>query len=403
MEIIFEAFIINFVKGVLPMLMTLAAAADIESNLASVLSSVALWTAMAKTFIFILLGFALTKGKLFPAGMDKLLTKVVMIVALPCLAFTSFMSDFSATAGLDALVNFLLGFVLYILFIYLSKLIFFWVKEPEKKKILCIIFTFGLTTFLAQPLIFAIFGNLAYNDSNMLNVAYRVFLYSYAYVVVSGLKIGTTKETSFGATAKKILLNPILIATVAGLLLWALQGLPGATSPHWWTLRTDWLSGNSASTYVPWWRFDVSLPWINSAASTLGSLASPLVMIAIGCTLGSIPFLEAARDKLAWIYSGLKVFLAPAIVLGILYGLEFIACESNHPEIISLATVQSTVLMWMVPPATSAVAYCISFDKEKVLASDASFISTIMAIPGIVFWVLILSLIASSNFFYVAL
>jgi len=385
------------------MFLGLAGTADIGSTLASALSSVALWTAIAKIFIFILLGFALTKLKAFPEGMDKLLTKVVMIVALPCLAFTSFMSDFSATAGLDALVNFILGFVLYLLFIYLSKLIFFWVKEPEKKKILCVIFTFGLTTFLSQPLIYAIFGNLAYNDSNMLNVAYRVFLYSYAYVVVSGMKIGTTQETSFGATAKKILLNPILIATMAGLLLWVLQALPGAAASQWWTVRTDWLSGNQANAYVPFWRFDVTLPWLNSTASTLGGLASPLVMIAIGCTLGSVPFLEAARDQLAWIYSGLKVFLAPAIVLGILYGFEAIARAIGRPEIISLATVQSTVLMWMVPPATSAVAYCISFDKEKVLASDASFISTVMAIPGIVFWVLILALIASSNFFSVAL
>jgi predicted permease len=384
------------------MFLELAGTADIGSTLASALSSVALWTAIAKIFIFVLLGFALTKLKAFPEGMDKLLTKVVMLVALPCLAFTSFMTDFSATAGLDALVNFILGFVLYLLFIYLSKGIFFWVKEPEKKKILCVIFTFGLTTFLSQPLIYAIFGNLAYNDSNMLNVAYRVFLYSYAYVVVSGMKIGATKETSFKATAQKILLNPILIATMAGLLLWVLQALPGAASAHWWTVRTDWLSGNTANTFVPLWRFDVTLPWLNSAASILGGLASPLVMIAIGCTLGSVPFLEAARDKLAWIYSGLKVFLAPAIVLGILYGLEAIVKEADRPEIISLATVQSAVLMWMVPPATSAVAYCISFDKEKVLASDASFISTIVAIPGIIFWVLILTLIASSHFFYAA-
>jgi malate permease and related proteins len=377
-------------------------AATIGDNIAKAMGSTSLWSAIAKTIIIILLGFFLTRWKIFPQGTGKTLTKVVMNVALPCLAFTSFMNNFTTTGGVDAIVNFVFGFIIYILFIFLAKGIFFWVQDPTKRLVLSVLFAFGSTTFFAQPLISAIFGTQAYNDSNMLNVAYRVFLYSYAYLAVSGTKIGQTAETSWGATLKKIFLNPIIIATFLGLFLWALQAIPGAYEANWWTVRTDWLNPTAeedAIKYVPFWRFDVTLPWFHATATTLGGLSSPLVWLAIGCTLGAVSLKEAALDKYAWIYSALKVFLAPALVLGLLYAVEAIAIACGYSALISIYTVESAVMMWMVPPATVAVAYCINFDKEKVMASDISLVSTFVAIPGIVFWVLMLTVISASGFF----
>jgi predicted permease len=382
--------------------MNLLLAASIGENIAKAMTSTSLWSAIAKTIIIILLGFFLTKWKIFPAGTGKTLTKVVMNVALPCLAFTSFMTAFTTSGGVDALVNFIFGFVIYLIFIFLGKGVFFWVKDETKRLVLSVLFAFGSTTFFAQPLISAIFGAKAYNDSNLLNVAYRVFLYSYAYLAISGTRIGQTEETSFKNTMKKIFLNPIILATFAGLLLWVLQAIPGSYEQNWWTIRTDWLAPaatGEAIKYVPFWRFDVSLPWIHQTATTLGGLSSPLVWLAIGCTLGAVSFKEAALDKYAWIYSGLKVFLAPALVLGLLYAVEAIAAAANYPALISIYTVESSVMMWMVPPATVAVAYCINFEKEKVMASDISLVSTFIAIPGIVFWVLILTVVAASGFF----
>ncbi|MFA6830096.1 MAG: AEC family transporter [Bacilli bacterium] len=377
---------------------------DIGSNLSTALSSTSLWTAICKTIIIIFIGYFLTRKNIFPKGTGSTLTKVVMNVALPCLAFTGFMSDFTMAAGIDAIFNFIFGFVIYIIFMMVSKVLFLWVKDPTKRTVLCILFAFGSTTFFAQPLIQAVFpgnNNLAYNNSNMLNVAYRVFLYSYAYISIAGIKLGSTKETSLGVTIKKILLNPIIIATFAGLILWFLQAIPGTD-----IVRTDWLSQTSASyeeaKKVAFWRIDVTLPWIYQVAKTLGSLSSPLVWLAIGCTLGNASIGEAAKDKMAWIYSAMKVFLAPCIVLLVLVVIELIAKACGYPQLVSLATVQSSVMMWMVPPATVAVAYCINFDKEKQMASNISVISTLVAVFGIVIWVLLLTVIESFGFFYVA-
>lgn len=384
----------------------LADSVSISDNIIKAMANTSLWTAIAKTIIIIFLGFIFTRKKIFPEGTGKVLTKVVMTVALPCLAFTGFMNDFSVAGGVDAIFNFIFGFIIYVFFMFVSKLIFIWVKDSKKRTVLCILFAFGSTTFFAQPLISAIYGAQAYKDSNLLNIAYRVFLYSYAYIVISSLKNNNEEIESetrkakdenlkIGSLLKKIFLNPIIIATLVGLVLWVLQAIPGVA-----TINKDRLTTNTGVTgQVAFWRVDITLPWIYGVASTLGGLSSPLVWLAIGCTLGKASFKEAATDKLAWIYSVLKVFVAPGIVLIILVIIELIAKACGYPELVSAETVQSSCLMRMVPPATVAVAYCINFDQEKGLASDCSVIGTLVAVPGIVFWVLILTIISSTGFF----
>lgn len=97
---------------------------SIGGNLAEARSSITLWTNIAKTVIFILAGLIFTKKKWLPDNTGKTLTKFVRKVCLPCLAFCSFMGAFTVQGGIDAAVNFVLGFVFYIGFIFLSKLLF---------------------------------------------------------------------------------------------------------------------------------------------------------------------------------------------------------------------------------------------------------------------------------------
>ena len=383
--------------------MNLVLAGNIGDNLAAAMSNTTLWTNIAKTVIFILLGFIFTKKKLLPAETGKVLTKFVMGVCLPCLAFCSFMKDFTVTEGVGAIVNFIGGFVFYILFIFLGKAIFLWVKDKNKREVLAVLFAFGSTTFFAYPLVTAIYGKTAGNYFNIMNVAYRVFLYSYAYMVVSGVTLSKSedkegevgaKKATMGSILKKVFLNPILIATFVGLLLWVLQAIPGSQMVH-----TDWLTTNVSETKVAFWRFDVTLPWIYQAANTLGGLSSTIILFAIGCTLGNGSVKDAATDKYAWIWTGIKIVLAPAIVLAILFGVEAISKACGYEQLITIETVQSSVFTWLVPPATVAVGYCLAADREKEMASHISLISTFGAVLGVILWVIVLVVVESSGFF----
>lgn len=371
-----------------------------SSALTEALSSSGLWSAIAASMLTILLGFVLARQKLLPEKTSEVLSKIVMSVALPCLAFSSFMIDYTLNAGVETLINFVLSFVLYLFFIGLSRVIFFWVKDPTKRMVLGVLFAFGSTTFYAQPLIDALYSRQTYNDSNLQNIAFRVFLYSYAYVTVRGQSLHHANKVEWKATLRKICLNPILIATFLGLFLWLLQAIPGSTSATWWTVRRDWLAPQEGTiSYVPFWRFDVTLPWIHSVFKMLGSLASPLVWLAIGFTLGSVPLSDSLRDKYAWIYAGMKTFLSPLLVLALLALFEVIGRACNYSSLITASTLETSILMWLVPPSTIASAYCIAYDKEKVLASDLSLVGILVSIPGIVVWVLALSLLASCGFF----
>lgn len=372
-------------------------------SLKGVLSSPSLWGAVLTCLAVVFLGYFLAHKHFFPAHADSIFIKLVLYIALPCLALTSFLVDFSTDSLVDFAVNLILGFVLYPLLILFGYGFFAFLKDPARRKIMALLFAFGSGTFFAQPLLNMVYGPLAYNDSNMLNISFRVFLYSYVYVEIMGDKF-VPGANSWKRALKKILLNPILIATFAGLLLWALQAIPGSNQEAWWTLRKDWLSPttSAAPVYVPFWRIDISLPWLTVVIKVLGGLTTPLIYLAIGLTLGEKSIKEAAKDKLAWYYAFLRIFVGPGIVLGLLYAFEAIAKACSYPMLISLATVQSTLLMWAVPTATVAVAYCLEADKEKALASDASVLATLVYIPGEIIWVLILALIEASGFFYVA-
>lgn len=390
---------------------------DIGSNIAKAMSSNNLWVNIAKTIIFILVGFIFTKKKLIPDNTGTILTKFVMAICIPCLAFCSFMSTFTVSGAIDAVFNFVFGFILYILFIFVSKLLFMWVPDKKKRVVLSVLFAFGSTTFFAYPLISSLFGKNAGNNFNVMNVAYRVFLYSYAYVAILNLKDdeentslkdgepSAKPKTDIKAMMKKALLNPIVIATFAGLILWLLQAIPGSDM-----IRTDWLSTNVSETKVAFWRIDVTLPWIYQPANTLGGLSSTIILVAIGCTLGKTNFKEAIVDKYAWIWTGLKVVVAPIIVLVLLFAIQGIANATgllktvngvtyNVSQLVSMNTVNSAVITWMVPPATVAVGYCISCDQEKEMASHISLVSTLAAVVGIVVWVIILTVVGASGFF----
>lgn len=374
--------------------MIVSFANDIGTNVAGALSSMNLWIAICKSVFIILLGFGLTKLKLLPDGTGKVLTKVVMLICLPCLAFSSFMTNITRENFNSALFSFIYGFVVYILFIFLAKLLFIWVKDKDRRKVLEILFVFGSTTFFGQPLIKAVFAD-AYNDSSLFNVAYRVFLYSYAFYAICGNNSEATEEgkktfkwATIKPILKKIFVNPIIIATFVGFILWSLQ-LVGDTSDasQWWVVKV----GDSTGVF---WNISVSAPWLYQTMNTLGGLSSPLVWIAIGCTLGKVSFKQAASDKMVWIYSFIKLIAGPVLNFVLLLLINLI------PGInVTFNTVAATTIMWAVPPATVAVTYCINANKDATFASSCSLIGTFVAVIFIPIYMVLLTLIQTAGIF----
>lgn len=350
---------------------------DILEIVKTTLTDMSILSSITSTIFIILLGFFLRKKEIFNDQVGKLLSKVVLTVALPALALNSFLQDInkdSLTEGMNILIW---GLLIYIILIFATKPLYLKFKDDQQTT-LQVLTIFGSTTFFGIPIVGAIYGVEGVLYASIFNIGYRIFLYSYAYIKMSGLKMEINN-------IKEMFLNPIVIATFLGLFIWIFQGsLPQVT-----VAATD-----GTLSQFAFLRIDETAVWLYKPVTYLAGLASPLAWLSIGATLGAIKFNTALTDRTSWIYSFNKVIIVPVINIILLAVLQLTGILT-----MSAVSVGVVVIMMATPTATVAAAYAISFDKDAVLASNASLLSTITAVLMIPIWIIIINLISSLNFF----
>lgn len=228
----------------------------------------------------------------------------------------------------------------------------------------------GSTTYVGIPIINAVYGEEGIIYANIFNIGFRIFLYSYSYFKMSGMKFEAKQlKTIFG--------NITIIATFLGLAIWLTQDLmPQITT-------ADGTFGIL--------RIDQTLPWLYQPMKYLASMASLLAWLAIGTKLGEVKFKEVASSKAGWYQSFMKVIIVPlidVIVVLLLHNLHIL--EFND---ISLAV---TAIMMATPASNVVATYAISFDREPALDSKSVFLSTILSVVMMPIWLVILSAISST-------
>lgn len=351
---------------------------DISQALFKTFTDMNIISSITSTLFIILLGFFLRKKNIFSDQFGKMMTKIVLSVSLPALAFNSFMAPIDDQTLKHGLAVLIFGILIYIILIFVSKL-FYLGYDHDRQTVLSVLTTFGSTTFFGMPIVAAIYGPKGTMYASIFNIGYRIFLYSYAYIVMSGLKM--TKKN-----IRQMFLNPVVLATFLGLILWIIQ-------PYMPTLTGLNPETHKAVT-VAFYRIDVTAPWLFKPLTYLASLSSPLAWLAIGSTLGEISFKSAAKNKTSWYYTAIKTIVVPAINLALLFVLT--VTKILPVSQVAMATI---LIMMATPTAAVAASYAIGFDREAVLTSNASFISTIGAVIMVPIWIVIISLIGSTGIF----
>ena len=336
-------------------------------------------TAIFSSLVIILIGYFCRKKGIFDNKTGKVLTGIVLSLSLPALAYNAFMNDISQETLRNGMGLLIWGIAMYPILILLTMPIFARYKGDEKTT-LRVLSILGSTTFFGIPIVTAIYGPQGTLYASIFNIGYRIFLYSYGYIKMSGLSM--KKEN-----IKKMFLNPIVVATFLGLLVWIFQNhLPQvAVSVE--------QNGETIQKSVAFMRIDHTFPQLHQVFKYLGRLSSPLAWLSIGSTLGAVSFKEAFSDKKTWYYTFVKLVLIPTINIVILYALSLVGFPIN---IVGLGTV---VIMMATPPATVAVAYAINFDREALLASNASLMSTLAAVLMAPIWIVIIELIGNMGLF----
>lgn len=318
--------------------------------------------AIIASIVFILLGFLLRRFHFINEHGRGILNVVVMKVAIPCMAFCAFMSDFNADQFVANLLILVLDFFFYVLLLAIGNLAF--IKfDSNKRKIYAILSSIGQLTLFSMPILAATYGSESgiLIPISLMSIAFRFFTYFYSYVAITGEKI---TKASFGKTMKDIFVNPIVICMFLGLIIWATQNLT-------WQVNV----GDSSYGFL---RIDKTLPSLYKIFQFGYGMATPLGMLTIGVTLGESKFLDTVRNGIAWIISALRAIIFPICVLGICLLVQWPGMM--HFNELQLAAM---VIGNAAPVGAVVGVYCVNANKEAYVASDSIFLSTILSLIGI--------------------
>ncbi len=310
----------------------------------------------------ILIGFAFRKANIFKESGQVFLTKLLLLILIPCMAFDAFMCDFSWGEFKQNISIFIFSFLLMlILFIFFQFVFHF--KEKENYKTYSVMVVLGQMTLFSIPILKTIYhgNNEVLIASNMMTLTFRLFLYIYAYLVISKTKISAR---NLKMTLKNVFLNPIMIVMFLGLFIYLTQNI-------FFKVKIDEQSYSIL-------RIDKTLPMLYVVISTLEKMTTPLAMLLVGMNLGGAKLKQAFSSPKAYFIAFLRVFAVPCIVL-------LVALATNGLKITNFDSIQMVVIILCFAAPLSAVVntYCISFDNQSYLASDVCFLSTLMAIIAI--------------------
>ncbi|VEU78307.1 AEC family transporter [Mycoplasmopsis columbinasalis] len=368
-------------------------------NFVKVLTNTSFWGAIVATVVIISLGFILTKTKVLKVEFKKVLNAVVLKIALPAVAFIGFMKKVTVADLTNEGIILGVSFAFYIL---LCLAVFLFVKygsriipsrmkknpdgtvaKSESKALISwMMIIFGSITFFGLPII-NVMAKDATTSANIWTIPYRIFLYSYCFMMVSGLKFD---KENIKKSLKTTFLNPIVIATFLGLVLYLTQLIPGASgfAANFARSFEDSKTGIIKPGEAGWFQLDVTMPYIHKTINYLSGLASPLVWLSIGITLATSNIKAAAKDWKVWTFSAVKLVVLPLVIFLIFWPLVKIGkvtAQSGLAMVIFAAT----------PPATVVIAYAMQYKVHEEYAAQCSALSTLLAVVLMPIWVAVAS------------
>lgn len=283
-------------------------------------------------------GFALKKSGLVSERAGRDFSNLVLYAAQPLLIISSFMRPYSEKEAIDIGVSAILAILFQTLLVFFAML-FFGRTEEARKTVLRFSLIFSNIGFMGMPLISYIFGADAVIYVSVNVVVFNLFAWTLGYYMYSGNK----KYVSL----RGALLNPMMISTVIGLVIFFLD----------------------ASTLFP------SDGIVRSVCSSLGALVSPLSMMIVGMRLTSVVSKESLRlfDAKLFLAHGARLLLAPALTFVFLFVFNRIGFCSDTVASVFLIT-SST------PAATMTTMLAEKFDGDASYASLLVSSSTVLSV-----------------------
>lgn len=308
------------------------------------------------TVIFLLLlavpGFIFAKTKMFPKTASETLSVIVLYGCQPVLIFTSFQG---CAFSLDIAVNMLLvagiAVVAHLLMFLLVKFLFLKWKEDEKIKLVKYLSVFSNCGFMGLPFLQSLFTESALQAELVVYCAvvlavFNILNWTFGVYIIT--------EDKKQITAKKIFLNPVILAVIVSLICFLALQKP---------LVEFTVVGTVAHKLVE--KFMASLQF-------LSNMVTPLSMFVIGIRLANIHWKQLLTDKLAYIATAVKLIVMSFLTM---FLVAYLPIES--------AIKYTIFFLLSMPCATSGAMMAVQFGKDSDFASVGVVLSTVCSVVSL--------------------
>ncbi|QQK79004.1 AEC family transporter [Salicibibacter cibi] len=286
-------------------------------------------------YVIAFIGFFCAKKQLFPPGSEKVLSNLLLYVALPCLIIHSLNIPFSYAQAFTAFTMLLLSAYYLIMAIFLSRFLNKKLnKAADRSGVFQNLLIFGNQGFIGMAIIFALFGADALFIATVFNLIYFLLIWSYAIMIMKPNDTARPPFTDF-------LKNPGFLATFTGLFLFIMP-------------------------------FQIP-SFMASPIQMLGDMTIPLSMLVIGVSLSNITASQLhslIREPLLYFTVILRNLVLPSILFIPLF---FLPIFPKDLLVIAL-------LLAAMPCAHTITIYSIKYGGDTNFSSTVVLLSTFMTI-----------------------
>lgn len=280
-------------------------------------------------FIIMLIGIAAKKLNAVSDRFEKDLADFILNVSLPAMLIEAMNFEFSAERLRNGGMVVLLGAITMLASaafgVLLTKLLR--IKSP-KRNIYQYMIIFSNVGFMGIPVIEAIYGSAGAFYAALYNIPFDVLVWTLGVIVMDG--------ADGGKISPKDLLNPGLIATAVGFIMFAFSiRLPGALS---------------------------------EALNLVGGVTTPLSMLLIGFILAGSGIKETFANPIIYLMSLIRLLAIPLVC--------FITFRLFVADGILLG---SLVIMPAMPAAANTAIFASKYRGDTGTASQCIFVSTLLS------------------------
>ena len=303
---------------------------------------------LAVLFILIAVGFLVGKLKVLTKEGNKVLSRIVLFITLPCTILSSvFETEMNITAW-DTFYFLLMSLlVLLIAFLIAVPLIHILGGEKNNRGLLSFMSVFSNSGFMGFPVVISIFGVSSAYYVSLFNIPFNALVFSLGIFMISG-KREIDKDSGAGSGVgfnPRLLLNPTLIIALLAIPI-ALLGIrpPGV---------------------------------ITEAIRITGSITSPGAMLVIGSSLAFVPLKSVFAEWRIVPVTLLKLIIIPIVTWLILR--QIITNELMLGVLVVISA---------MPTAAMSSMLAIEYGGNEEMASAGIFLTTLLCgitVPMIVY------------------